>query len=401
MSGTNPLSQSDEDFLNSAPPPVDDTTGGEDAGASDDDKAAHDAGDPDPEEQTDADLDTGNANDDGDDDASGDGHDPAEGDQKQAADGGKDKPTEGEAEPEGDKPAGNKKENDGDAQPGVDRVFQVPTEFKANGKTVKLKDEAEALKLMQMGANYTKQMQQLAPHRKVLMMLQDNSIDESKLSFLIDLDRKDPEAIKKLVKDAGIDPLEMDLQADSNYFAGSHTVTDEEAGFRTAVEDLGSTPYGKETIALVNSNWDDASKEVIFKQPEILSVIHEQREAGIYDTITAEMDRQIAVGKIAPNTPFLTAYKQVGDELVAATTGQAPASGQQGNGGSDGQPGVAPGAKPTPVTTRAAAPKDTLKNGDKAGAAAPSRSSPGSAKPAINPLAMSDDQFLKSMENRL
>jgi hypothetical protein len=48
------------------------------------------------------------------------------------------------------------------------------------------------------------------------------------------------------------------------------------------------------------------------------------------------------------------------------------------------------------VATRAAVPGPIVDNGDKAGAASPSRAAPGKAKEATNFLAMSDDDFLKS-----
>ena len=44
--------------------------------------------------------------------------------------------------------------------------------FVANGKTIQLQSVDEAIQLMQMGANYTRKMQSIAPHRKVLMMLE-------------------------------------------------------------------------------------------------------------------------------------------------------------------------------------------------------------------------------------
>lgn len=49
----------------------------------------------------------------------------------------------------------------------------------------------EAIQLMQMGANYTRKMQELQPHRKTLLMLENNGLlDEGKLSFLIDSDEE-------------------------------------------------------------------------------------------------------------------------------------------------------------------------------------------------------------------
>ena len=231
-------------------------------------------------------------------------------------------------------------------------------------------------------------------------MLQNNNlVDEDRLSFLIDIDQKNPEAIRKLLKDAEIDPLEIDVEGDNDYFAGSHAVSDEEVAFRSAIEDLSGDLEGKNTVSAVNRDMDEVSKQVIWKQPEILTAIHEHRQSGVYDTIKAEMDRQITLGKLPANTPFLEAYKQVGDELVAASEA-SPAGQQQEEAPSKKSEGVAPKA-PTAVATRTAAPKSKVSNGEKAGAAASTRSTPAATKKLVNPLSMDDDAFLDSMKDRL
>ena len=109
---------------------------------------------------------------------------------------------------------------------------QIMAPLKANGKTIELRSVDELRSLAQMGANYTRKMQDIAPHRKILLMLENNGLlDESKLSFYIDLEKKNPEAIKKLVVESGIDPLEIDTSVPAKYQASNHTVTDEELGF--------------------------------------------------------------------------------------------------------------------------------------------------------------------------
>jgi hypothetical protein len=140
--------------------------------------------------------------------------------------------------------------------------------FKANGKLIQLKDPSEVIQLMQMGANYTRKLQDIQPHRKVLLMLENNGLlDEGKLSFLIDLEKKNPEAIKKLVKDAGIDPMDIDTSSEPAYSEGNHLVSDEESGFRQVLDEMVSSETGKETVKLINTDWDQASKEALWKSP--------------------------------------------------------------------------------------------------------------------------------------
>ena len=258
---------------------------------------------------------------------------------------------------------------------------KIMTPFKANGKVISLKTPEEAIQLMQMGANYTRKMQAIAPYKKTLLMLENNGLlDEDKLSFLIDLDKKNPEAIKKLIKDAGIDPMDIDTSTEPQYKEGSHKVSNEEAAFMTVLDDLKQSQDGMQTIKEINSNWDDASKNILWSSPDIMRTIHQQRENGVYQLIVDEMERQRTLGNISPETPFLVAYKQIGDALVANKQK----------------------AVPQPVAVKAKTVKtSTVKNNEKAKAAAPNRTTPSAPKRFINPLAMSDEEFLKQMKDRL
>lgn len=263
--------------------------------------------------------------------------------------------------------------------------------LKANGKLIDIRDPEELIKLAQQGANFTRKSQELAPFRKVLMMLQNNDlVDEGKLSYLIDLSRKDPEAIKKLVKEAGIDPMDIDTSAESSYKEGNHRVTDDEATFHSAVDSIRSTEEGRETLQVISTTWDQASKDLLFKNPEVMEAIAEARAAGTYDRIAGEVDRMRTLGQIPAHIPFLQAYKTVGDHMVKSGAF---------NDLVEKKPDVTQ-TPAAPVATRTAAPK-SVDNNQRAKAAASTSATPKKAKTLINPLAMSDDDFMKQMENRL
>lgn len=283
---------------------------------------------------------------------------------------------------------------------------QIMKPFKANGQTITLKTPEEAVKLMQQGANYTRKMQSIQPHLKLLTMLEKNSLlDENRLSYLIDLDKKDPEAIKKLVKDAGIDPLEIDMAVEPVYAGGNHRVGDDEVRFRTALDDLTASDTGKASLAVFDKSWDDATKQTVWNEPSLLQTLHTQRETGIYDRISSEVERQRMLGTIAPTVPFIMAYQSVGTQLDKegafadlVTKANPPASAQVA---SPIVPAGTTAQAPQPVAIRAAAPKVLIDNGNKAGAASPTRSSATPAKPFVNPLAMSDEEFMAEFKGRL
>lgn len=266
---------------------------------------------------------------------------------------------------------------------------QIMAPFKANGKMITPRSPEEAISLMQMGANYTRKMQELQPYRKVMLMLENNGLmDEGKLSFLIDLEKKNPDAIKKLIKEAGIDPLDINPEEEVNYQVGNHRVTDAEAAFATELDDLKSTPEGQATLGVIAQTWDAQSKEALFENRGLLQTIQQQRENGIYDRIVSEMSRLQMLGQIPAGTPFLAAYNQVGNQLAAA------------GGFADlvqpkAEPTVTTPAAKAPVVTRVVQPKPVITNTEQASAASPSRAAPRKVEQFINPLAMSDEDFAK------
>lgn len=272
---------------------------------------------------------------------------------------------------------------------------QVMAPFQANGKTVQLRSVDEAIQLMQQGANYTRKMQAIAPHRKVLMMLENNGLlDESKLSRLIDLEKKNPDAIRALVKEAGIDPLDIDVHEESTYTPGNHAVPDEAIAFQTTLDEVSSTPDGQETVREITASWDPESKAELWKDPSILGTIHQQRISGVYDRVVAEIERQRTIGAIPANVSLLNAYRVIGERMTQAGAFQDLVAAQQ----AAQRPAVQ-----HPVATRVASTaKPVVTNSGKVSIAAPTRTAtPRRAEAFINPLAMSDDEFMKQFANRV
>jgi len=314
--------------------------------------------------------------------------------------------TEAAKDGAGDKPAapGSEAKPEGDAAktetPNYQGFYeQIMKPFKANGRDIQLKSPEEAIQLMQMGANFTRKMQEIAPHRKILTMLDKvQLLDEDKLSFLIDLDKGDPEAIKKFIKDKGVDPLDIDTTTEPAYREGSHKVSDEEQRFSSTLDELSSTQEGRDTLLTVEKTWDQASKDMLWSQPEVLPIIRAQRETGIYDRIVAEIDRQKTLGQLPADKPFLEAYQIAGDLLDkqgAFADIREKADGGTGTTTATTTDTQAGKPAPAPVATTVAKPQSDVAAADKAAAAAPSRTTPAQAKTAVNVLAMSDEEFLK------
>jgi hypothetical protein len=257
--------------------------------------------------------------------------------------------------------------------------------FKANGKDMKVDSVDDAMTLMKMGANYNKKMAALKPNLKLMKMLENNELlNEAKLSHLIDLDKKHPEAITKLLKDSKLDPLDIDTDKETDYRPSTYTVNDKEVELDEVLDEIRDTASYSSTIDVISNKWDESSKTVLLDNPSIIKVINEHMASGIYEQIAPVVEQQRMLGKLA-GLSDLDAYKQVGDAI-------------QANGGFANQQ-AAPQGTEQPITKAKASADPKLK--DRKRAASSTKSAPGKKRPNdFNPLSLSDEDFEKEMEGK-
>ena len=385
------LNMSDEELLNAAPPSG--------SAAADEDE---DTDDTNPADNADASsADPAPGADDADD---GDDTDPAEDADDEAAD----KPAEEDADDgkPNEEPGADSKDAPADSTKSADsqKADEKPaseestidfkaeyerllTPFKANGRDIKVNSVDEAVTLMQMGANYNKKMAGLKPVLKLVKLLENNGLmSEEKIGFLIDLEKKNPAAINKLVKDSGIDPMDLDAEKASAYKQTAYTVDDREIELDTVLDELQDSPAYNRTLDIVSTKWDAASKQVIAGTPQLLKVINDHVASGVYDLIQREIESERMFGRLN-GLSDIEAYRRVGDALHAKGAFNSLAQGSSQNQGQQ-QP------KPVVVPPKPKADEDKLK--EKRRAASSTKPAAASAAPKdFDPLALSDEEFSK------
>ena len=256
--------------------------------------------------------------------------------------------------------------------------------FKANGKDIKVDTVEDARSLMQMGANYNKKMAALKPNLKMVKMLDNHGLlDEEKLSYLIDLSKKDPEAVKKLVKDSGLDPLDIDTE-NIAYKPNAYNVSDNEVALDGILDDIRDTSSFNTTIDIIGNKWDEASKDMIAKDPNIIKVINEHVGSGIFKKVSEVVERERILGRLN-GLSDIEAYKQVGDAI-----------------NSNGGFGDPVQATPTqPVSTSKSNSVNKTNNpvdpklANKRKAAGSTKSKTSKTAPQFDVLSMSDEEFEK------
>lgn len=367
------LSMSDDDlesYFEKASNKAADTDNEDDSDSDDGDKDDTDAEDGDDESDDNDSDDDGAAEDDKDDtDDNSDKTDDSED---------KDDDTDSEKEADSkDKNAVDQAATDYEAQ-----ITELLAPFRANGREIKVDSVADARKLMQMGANYNKNMRGIKPLRKIGKMLEENGLlDEGKLSHLIDISKKDPKAIAKLLADANIDPDDLNVDK-PDYKPTDHSVSDEQVNLDEALDSISDSDTQQRTIDTISNKWDAKSRATILNAPEIIPLIDSHMQSGIFDKIVTEMDTDRMLGKL-DGLSDIEAYKAVGDRLQKAgklTTQDADTNSNK------------------KVTTKKVSKKAEAKRTDKRKAASSTKSTQGKKKTKLmdkNPLAMSDEDFNK------
>lgn len=257
--------------------------------------------------------------------------------------------------------------------------------FKANGKTIELRSPEEAVQLMQMGANYTRKMQEISKHRKTIATLQENGINtDEELAFILDIKNKNPEALRKFFKDNDIDPFDVDTSTEVNYKPKVKMVSEEVLETRAILDELNSDPEGNKTLKLIADTWDDESTRFMWNNPSAFEIIHEQRVSGVYDQIMNEIHRQTTLGMLKSTGSILEKYNIVGNQLFGA-----------------GEPNNDTTRKP--IDTRVASRSSTPSSNKKAKAArSPGATGKRSSSLVLEDLMeLDDDKFLEAMKNRV
>lgn len=305
-----------------------------------------------------------------------------------------DEGTEGQAEASKEQPKAE--------TPAAEEAVQYEAEYKkllapfvANGKEMAVKNVDEAISLMQMGANYNKKMAALKPNLKLIKLLDSSGLlSEEKISYLIDLANQNAGAINKLVKDSGIDPMDLSAEKADEYRPTVRQVNDKELELDQVLEEIQESPAYQRTLGVVGKEWDVASRQVVADNPQLLKVINSHVQSGIYDVIQAEMERERTFGRLQ-GLSDIEAYRQVGDAIQARKGFDHLVS-------SAGTQGQQTPAKPVVVPPKPKQAVDEAKLKEK-------RKAAGSAKPAgntsgvpedFNPLAMSDEEFSKLVKPR-
>lgn len=289
-------------------------------------------------------------------------------------------PKEEEQDGESDKEANTETPKE---EPTVDyqKAYEtVMGKFKANGMDMQAKSPEDAIRLMQMGANYHQKMAGMKPAQTALKLLQNNGLlDEGKLDLLIEANNGNKEAITKLVQQHGIDPLDISKEK-SEYIPNKHSVSDEELALESVLGDIQNSPNYEKTLQTITTEWDKRSQEILATNPEVITQINGHMDNGVYDTVMTEVNYQRSMGNMKYLSD-LQAYEQVGNRLEAE--------------GKFRQVNPDEETKPEPKVKKVDPIKEKQRLESKKKATKTKTIKNAKIKPDFNPLLLSDEDFKK------
>ena len=276
---------------------------------------------------------------------------------------------EAEAEPES-------QQVDEQVMQAFETLFGQP--FKANGKEVKIPSPEDAIRLIQQGLNYNLKMRAIKPIRTLKKTLEQigivngDDINEEELNFLIELRQGKPEAIKKLMKEKEIDPIDFDLDDQTaEQYRPENYIPDEKALILDEViDEIKTSPVFEKTVDVLERQFDDQSRQYFMENPEALKYLTQDLETGVFDQIHSIIETERALGR-------LNGVSDIDAYIAIANSPQFTGSDEKAEGTTE--------RKPNPAVVK------------KKKAAGPTSKAPAESKVPkdVNPLAMSDEEFEK------
>ena len=202
---------------------------------------------------------------------------------------------------------------------------QVTADYKANGKVMPgLKDPKDFQTALSMASNYALKTTAMKPHLGRVKMLKD--VSDAELNEMLDFRNRNPEVIKKALKEAGIDPMEIDITEEVKYSAKDYRISPEAIEFEEVIETIKGTPEFEVTSKVVTEVWDEKSKAAMLADPRLIKALNEEVEMGRYDVIQGIIDQQKLLGKTGGMTD-LQMYQEIATAMdeEEAKTQQVPA----------------------------------------------------------------------------
>jgi hypothetical protein len=196
---------------------------------------------------------------------------------------------------------------------------QATSEFVANGKVMKgFNDPKKIIQAQQMAAGFSEKMKAFKKYRPFINPLKEKGMLENpeKFNLMLNALDGDKEAIKKIIQDAEIDPIELDME-NINYQPKNQISSDIEVAFDDVIETASQYGVKDKVEQLIANDWDDSSVIELLEDPQNSADLVNHLSTGVYDLV----QQRIGEKKIADpygafsNKRAIDQYREAANEL--------------------------------------------------------------------------------------
>lgn len=199
---------------------------------------------------------------------------------------------------------------------------KVTAPYKANGKMMPgLKDPDDFRTALSMASNYALKTTALKPHLGRIKALEKAGVTDDEFNEMIEFRNRNPEVIKKALKDTGIDPLDIDTEATIDYRPKNHIVSQRELAFEEVIDSIKDTPEFALTSKVVTEVWDEESRAAMLDNPSLIKGLNEEIQMGRFDTIQSMIEQRKMLGK-TNGMSDLAMYQEIATAMNAMEAAQ-------------------------------------------------------------------------------
>ncbi len=165
--------------------------------------------------------------------------------------------------------------------------------FTANGKEVEgFKNPEDLIRAQQMLHGYSDKMKVFKEYKQFLKPLEERGVtkDPEKFSLAMSLLDGDVDAIKKVLKDKEIDPMELDLE-ELNYVPKNVLPTPTEMVLEETFEQAKTLGVEDKFNQVIGNDWDVNSLKELIGNSKVRGDLLRHLSDGTYDTVQTEIKR--------------------------------------------------------------------------------------------------------------
>lgn len=178
---------------------------------------------------------------------------------------------------------------------------EVTSEFTANGKKMKgFSDPKKVIQAQQMAAGFGEKMSAFKAYRPFMSAIKEQGWLDNPEQFdmAVNLMKKDPEAIKKLIKESSVDVLDLDLE-NINYTGESHRASTPEIALDDMLVNARNVGVEADIQKVLGGKWleDGSLPELLSNQEETQAFVHhmvkDEDGTSAYDDVQLRVSEKL------------------------------------------------------------------------------------------------------------